>query len=444
MPRGRPKSQVKQKHPLEAGETVPERSDRELSIAAYAGEVRAVHMFFGASLIAIAAFHLLVVLPFHQVRAAIPVIAGGMAEAEQQIKSADEAQKAAAAAVGVVAQFRRAMTAGPEQLRSAIADLVARGRVAAGPRGDPYKAIVRVPREGGRATPGSSQDENVTVEETIRRQIGKQTEALILSLEAALEPLRSLKHVPPETEEILRTTRETIGGEVLALNEILREAFAAEPNFWLRWQRQGSTFGAASARAEGATRRIEGALGLLNQRLDAASTVSKNRQQELGARVEALRAKQADLRKRLEGFSARLGWIPLGLEESARLYPIVAGAVTLTVLLRLRRILALRRALAGVDLDVVAPSWVVGSPSSPGRWWALSLIAVPLVATIHGAVAALMDRGLFVTVLGDPSQTMLIGYATAYAVLILAGVIQLLAVTRGLMVPQKRPAYEEG
>jgi hypothetical protein len=196
---------------------------------------------------------------------------------------------------------------------------------------------------------------------------------------------------------------------------------------------EASQVGLALDRAghkEEGLRRIEEALRMLTRRLAAAGTVAKGRQQALEARVRALRAKQGDLNERLKEFT--------GPEDAMRLYPIVAGALTLTALFRLRRILALRRALAGVDLDLVALSWVVASPSSPGRWWALLLIASPLGATIHAAAAALADRGLFVTVLGDPSQAMMVGYAVVYTALILVGIGQLLAVTRGLMVAPRK------
>ncbi len=380
-----------------------------------------------------AAFHLLVLLPFLQLRAALPAVADGLATIEQEIRAADEAQKAAAVAGGGIERFRRTLAADPEQLRSAIADLVARGRAVAGPRGDPYKAVIRIPREGPRPATAPAVEE-VLVEEAVRRQIGRQMEALSLSLEAALETLRLLKNAPAETEETLRATQEAVGREVVGLNQILREAFASEPNFWLRWQRQGATFGAASARAEEATRRIEEALRALNRRMAAAAVVAKGRQQAQEDRIRALRAKQADLNERMKEFARRLEWLPIGLDDAMRLYPMVAGVLTLTMLFRLRRILVLRRALAGVDLDLVAPSWIVGSPSSPGRWWALLLIAAPLIATIHAAVAALTDRGLFVTVLGEPSQTMMAGYAAGYVLLILVGMGQLLVVTRGLMI----------
>ncbi len=423
---------------------MPESSDRERGINAYAAEVRSFQRFFSIVLFVIVALHVLVLRPFVQVRAAMPVLAARIAEVERQVAATEGADKTAAASATALAQFRRAMETGPEDLRRAIGTLVARGRDAAGPGGDPYKATIRAPRDVTQSSSGSPAEETISVEEAIRAQIGRQGESLSLALDAAVDPLRSMKNPSPEIQEALRVAQEDLGRNVLALNEVLRAASASDPEFWRKLTGPGVTFGAASSRAQEVTRRINEALRTLDSQLTSPSG-TKNRQAVLQARIAALQARQGELRDRLTALSARLAWIPLSPEEWMRLYPILAGALALTVLFRLRRILNYRRALSGVDLDLLAPSWIVGPSGAPGRWWALLLIAFPLIATMYAAYSVMVDPGLFASILGDPSPVMMGGFWAAYVALIGVGVAQLLTVARApFMAPPKRPQGQAG
>ncbi len=423
---------------------MPEPSDRERGVNGYAAEVRSFHRFFAIVLLVIASLYLLLLRPFVQVRAAMPVLAARITEAEQQVAATEGADKAAAASAAALAQFRRAMETGPEDLRRTIGTLVAKGRDAAGPGGDPYKATIRTPKEFTQTSSGSPGEETISVEEAIRAQIGRQVESLSLALDAALDPLRSMKNPSPEIQEALRVAQEDLGRNVLALNEVLRAAFASDPEFWRKLTGPGVTFGAASSRAQEVTRRINEALRTLDSQLTSPSG-TKNRQAVLQARIASLQARQGELRDRLTALSARLAWIPLSPEDWMRLYPILAGALALTVLFRLRRILNYRRALSGVDLDLLAPSWIVGPSGAPGRWWALLLIAFPLVATMYAAYSAMVDPGLFASILGDPSLVTMIGFWAAYLALIGVGIVQLTMIARAsVMAPAKRPQGQAG
>jgi hypothetical protein len=176
----------------------------------------------------------------------------------------------------------------------------------------------------------------------------------------------------------------------------------------------------------------------LDDRLGSASAM-KSRQQVLQARLAGLQATQHELGDRLAALGARLGWIPLSPDEWIRLYPLLAGVLALTVLFRVRRILYYRRALSGVDLDLAAPSWIASSPTLPGRWWAMFLIALPLIETVYASYNAMVDPGLSVSILGDSSVLTTVGFWAIYAALIGAGMIQLFSVARALVVaPAKR------
>jgi len=260
--------------------------------------------------------------------------------------------------------------------------------------------------------------EEVLVEEETRRHIGRTVEALSLSLEAALEPLRSVKPAPAKSEEAYHAAQ-VVSRDIMALNHVLREAFAADPNFWARWQGQDSRFGAVSARAKDAVRRVEDGLRALDGTLVAASALWKRQQQADRALSVALRARQTEVNERLTEFPRRLGWIPGDLEETLRLYPIVAGALAVTALLSLWHILRTRRAGAG-ERSV------------------LFLVAAPLIATIHAAVAVMTDRGLHATAPGNPGPTT--PYDAAYAALILVGATLLVVVMRRLMTAPRMPS----
>jgi len=419
---------------------VPEISDRDRAITAYAAEVRAYHAFFGAVLLAVGAFHLLVLHPLLQVRAALPAVAARAGAIGDEIRAADQAHQTVAAATAAVAQFRRVMAAVPEQLRHDIAELVARGRTLAGAGGDPYRITVRVPREG--AQPGSGpSDEDVTVAEAVRRQIGKHMEALGMSFERALEPIRTAGDTPAGAVELLKLAQEAVGRQIqVDLNKVLQDAFGAEPNFWLRWDRPAS-FGTVSSRADEIVRNIDNALHGLLDRLAKTAAQMRSRQQVLRVRLDALQATQRALTERADRIARSVRWVALAPEELVRIYPVAVGALSLMALFRVRRLLALRRTLVGVELDQFAPSWVVGGSTAPGRGWAVVLLAAPLVAVIHAAASVLADPGAFENALGESSPLASAGYAVVYAVLILTGLWQLTLVARGMLAPPKRPAH---
>lgn len=417
---------------------MPEFIHRHRVVAGYTAEVRAFHIFFGASLLLVAALHLTVVLPFARIRAAAPAIAASLAEARRQAADADQAHRAAVAASAGLAQFRRALRNGPAELGRAIAALVARGR--ATDASDPYQATILVPARA--AAGGAARQESVTVAEAIRRQIGSQTESLGRALDATIEPLRALRNPPVEVADAVRTAQEELGPLALAMNEILRAAFAGNPGFWQRLSAPGASFGAASPRASEAMRRIEDAVLNLDHRLEVAARASLALQPGARAREAAIRARQRELNAEASRFHARMGWLPLEPADVVRFFPILAGGLTITAFFRLRRILRIRRRLGSADPDKAAPSWILGPHSAVGRWWALLLVTLPLLLTIHGTVAAARDTGLYVTALGDPSPAQRLVFTAVYIALVLVAIAQYPAVVRGLVGPGRRSAAE--
>ncbi|MGH2374744.1 MAG: hypothetical protein ACRDIC_14915 [bacterium] len=389
----------------------------------------------GAVLVAVGTVYL-ALLPFVQVRAAIPAIAGAVADAEQRISSAEEALTATAAVLAGTAEFRRSLDAAPGILGNRIADLVARGQAAVGPGGNPYKAPLSVPRDANPGGPSGVED--VLVEEAIRREIGRHIDALSLSLEMKLEPLRLLTHPPMEAEDAYRAGQ-AVGREIMGLNQILQEAFGAQQTFWIGWQGPNARFGTASARAGDAMRAIEDGLRDLDERLVAASAAWKGRQEHNRATIEALRAQQSLLNERLAEFPRRLGWLPVDLEDALRTFPVAAGLVAMTVLFRIWHILRERRAPAAPNSAAVAP-WGLASLPTTRRWSVVVLLAAPLIVTTHMAVVAIGDRALF-SMAGDRYRATMVAYGVAYALPILVGAGLLLGVAVGLgRAPRMRPA----
>lgn len=399
-------------------------SDRDRVIAAYAAEVRAFQAFLGAVLVALALLHLLVLLPIHQARAAAGPLAAALAAAEREQETAAAAGHAVEQATAGLGRLRRELALAPAQLHRAVADLFDRG-LASAAGGDPLKATISLQTPEGQTV-------SETVEEAIRRQIGQRVEALALAADGTLEPLRALGEAPPEVREAVRLAAQSLGPSVLALNSVLREALAADPRFWERLGGPAG-FGPASSGAAEWSRGIDETLRGLDARLAEARGGLAARGQAAAARAERLRARQREADAGRAALAARLAWLPTGPDGWLRLYPMIAGALALTVLFRLRRILLLRTALAGADVDVLAPSWVVGPPTAPGRWWALVLVALPVAATAHAAVVALDDGALFAGATGAPDLVTVAAYGAAYAVLALAAIWQLLLVARGLV-----------
>lgn len=413
-----------------------EASDRDRVLSAYAAEVRAFHRFFAAVLLGLAALHLLVIAPYLQMRAALTMVSAKMAATRAQIQAAEDVQRAADAAGSSLSPFRQALAAGPERLRKTISDFVARGRAAVGPTGDPFRAGVKVPKEGAQP---ATEEETITVDEAIRRQIGKEMESLAMAFDQGLESARSTKDIPQDVESVLRETRGAMGRDIVSLNEILRQAFDADPYFWKRWERPGATFGAASPKTEEATRRIESGLRTLSKTLTNASQQAKAQQQEIAASVESLRTGETWLTERMVKAGELLGRLPLSLDEGVRVYPLVAIALALTACVRLRRLMLVRQTLGAADADAFAPSWVITSPSSPGGWWSVVLVAGPLLAATHAAVAAAADPGLFTTALGEQSRGLYAGFLVGYAVLGIAAAIQFATIARTLVVGSAGP-----
>ena len=389
----------------------------------------------GAFLIAVGTLYL-ALLPFIQVRAALPAISGAVADAEQRIGSAEQALTATATVLAGTAEFRRSLETAPASLRNAIADLVAHGHAAVGPSGNPYKALLRVPRD---AKPGGPLSvEEVPVEEAIRREIGRHIEALSLSLEMKLEPLRVLTHPPVEVQDAVRAGQ-AIAREVMGLNQILQEAFAAQQTFWMGWQGANTRFGTASARAGDATRAIEDGLRRLEERLVRASAAWKSGRQQDRATIEALRTQQSILNERLADFPRRLGWLPVDLEDALRIFPAAAGLVAMTVLFWIWHVLRQPRAPVASNSAAVAP-WELVSLPAARRWSVVVLLAAPLIVTTHMAVVAIGDRALF-SMAGDQYRATMVAYGVAYALPIVVGAGLLLGVAVGLgRAPRMRPA----
>jgi hypothetical protein len=276
------------------------------------------------------------------------------------------------------------------------------------------------------------------VDEAIRRQIGQQTDALSGAVDAVLEPLRAVRNPSPEVADAARTVEAEVGRRVLALNQILLEALAADPAFWTRLERADATFAEVSPRGEEWMQGISGALRVAETRLVGAISAAKDRENAARLRVTLLGERRRHLQERMAALHARLSWLPPGLEGWLRLYPLVAGGLALTALFRLRRILNLRRSLGSVDLDAMAPSWVVGPPGAPGRLWALVLVALPVAAAIHASLVAVEDRGAFAGPLGEPDSLRAAAYGALYGALSLAGLWQLILTGRAVLLP--RPA----
>jgi hypothetical protein len=431
---------------------VQELSDRDRSIAAYSASVRGFHTFFGTVILILVLLHLFVLLPFVEVRTAAPTLRSAIERTQAEAAANAEAQKGLAASASGLVAFKRALEVSPAQVAGQIAGLVARSQNGGTPF-DYRKATVRVPREpglppaspsggggasaaapGGSAVPAAGQpagDEVVPIADAVRRVFGKQTEALSVALDGALGPLRTLHAPPSEVADAIKIAEEGIGRNVLALNDLLREAFEGDPPFWQRLSAPGATFASVSARGASWHAGTGDAVRALEERLASAATHAKSREQVLTQRVQALDGQQAQARERLAAFATRMAWVPVGLELWTRLYPIVAGALALTVLVRLQRIMLLRQALGDRHLDELAPSWIIGPPGTPGRWWALTLVSIPLLLSAHAAFAALRDAALFVNPVGDRDVASMVSYGAVYAAMVAAGLMQLRAMLSG-------------
>ncbi|MDR7537781.1 MAG: hypothetical protein QN183_15690 [Armatimonadota bacterium] len=389
---------------------MPDISDRARSISAYAAEVRAFHVFFGTVLILTAAVHLFVLLPYIELRWTAPALDAAMVAGTAAATDAAESGRAAQSAREALERLRAAVEAAPAELYRAIAALAPGERNAA--------------------------DKRDAIDDAIRRQIGQQTDALSGAVDAVLEPLRAVRNPSPEVAEAAQLVEAEVGRRVLALNQILLEALAADAAFWVRLARSDATFAAASPRGEEWAQGIWGALRVAEARLAAAISAAKGREGAARRRVALLGERRRELQERMTALDARLSWFPTGLEGWLRLYPLVAGGLALTALFRLRRLLNLRRSLGGIDLDVMAPSWVVVPPGAPGRLWAVLLVSLPVAAAIHASLVALEDRGAFAGILVEPDPLRTATYGVLYGVLSLVGLWQLVLAGRTMLAPR--------
>ncbi len=404
-----------------------ELSDRDRSIAAYAAVVKGFHTFFGTVMLILALLHLFVLLPFVEVRTAAPTLKAAIERAEAESGTNSEAQKTLVASSAGLVAFKKALEVAPLQLSAQIGSLVARAQSGGTPL-DYAKATVRVPRESGTSPGQPAGEETVPLTDAVRRVIGKQTDTLGAALDGTLGPLRSLKSPPDEVADAIKIAQEGLGRSVVTLNDVLGEAFEAEPRFWQRLGAASATFAAASARGGVWHTGTVESVRALEERLASASSVVKTREQMLAQRVGALEGQQALARERLAGFTTRMAWLPVGPELWARLYPLVAGALALTLLVRLQRVMLLRQMLGDRHLDELAPSWLIGPPGAPGRWWGLILVSTPLLLSAHAAFAALRDADLFVTPVGERSVATMAVYGVVYAAIVVAGLVQLRAI----------------
>jgi hypothetical protein len=273
-------------------------------------------------------------------------------------------------------------------------------------------------------------DEVIPLIDAGPRVIGRQTETLSTAFDGALEPLRALRTPPDEVAQAVKIAEEGVARNILALNDVLREAYDADRAFWQRLGGSGS-FAPASPRAEAWAKGTGDALRALEERLASSTTMANSREQVLKARADALTEQQRQAHDRLAAFAARTAWLPIGLELWTRLYPIIAGALAITVLVRLQRVLVLRQRIGDDHLDEMAPSWIIAPPGAPGRWWALILVAIPLVASAHAALTALRDVALFTTPVGERHLAAMVLYGLVYLAILVAGTAQLRAVLIG-------------
>lgn len=100
------------------------------------------------------------------------------------------------------------------------------------------------------------------------------------------------------------------------------------------------------------------------------------------------------------------------------------------MLVRLQRLMLLRQTLGDRHLDELAPSWIIGPPGAPGRWWGLVLVATPLLLSAHAAFVALRDGDLFITPVGERSIATMGLYGAVYVAIVVAGLVQLRALYR--------------
>lgn len=318
----------------------------------------------------------------------------------------------------MLATVRRETTLGPGRLRREIARLVEQGRALE--PSDPYKAAIRV--TAGPA--GAAASETVPVEEAVRKAIGRHVEQIGLAIETAAAPLLARPDLPAALRALVKDTQAAIGPATVALHEAMLYAFAQQPDFWRQWEQEPAPYAGVSFEAGDAARRIDDALERALRRLAAMSATLQSQARAYRDRAEELRERHRQAAHRLAALRAGTAWMPLGLEDGVRLYPLLAGALALTLYYRLRRALAVRRDLADLEPDRFAPSWLLVGPRMPGRWWALALLAVPMVAAVAVAAVLLADRSVFVTPAGEWSPTVTAGYAVPYTVLGLLSMVE--------------------
>lgn len=395
--------------------------------AAHAGEVRAIQALCVVVLLVVGSGWALVVRPWVHLKAAMPALDTAAAAAEGEATRLQRAREAVREAIQVLSTLRRRASAGPAQLRREIARLVEQGR-ALDPD-QPYRAVIQIsPATTGGGPAGG---ERVTVEEAVRRQIGRHVEEAGLAVENALAPVLSHPDLPAPLRVLLEDLQATIGRETVRLHEVMQQVFAQNPDFWQQWGHEPLPYAGASPEAGEVARRIDAAVQSAQGRLAAMGSALQAREREQRDRAEGLRGRRQETARRLAALRDGSGWAPLGIDDAVRLYPLLAGVLTLTLYYRLRRALAVRRGLAAFRPDWFAPSWLLVEPGTPGRWWALVLLAAPLAATVYAAAVLLADRAVFATALGEWSLTTTAAYAVLYVVLSLLGAVEWVRLATG-------------
>ncbi|MDR7555401.1 MAG: hypothetical protein QN157_07315 [Armatimonadota bacterium] len=387
--------------------------------AAHSAEMRAVHALGAVVLLVVVGGYTLAVRPWLHLRAATRGLEAAAAAAEREALRLERDHEATREAAEALAAARRVATMGPDRLRREIAHLVEQGRALE--PDDPYKAAVRV--TAGPAGPAAG-GETVPVEEAVRKAIGRHVEQIGLAVETAAAPLLARPDLPAALRALVTETQAAIGPATVALHEAMLQAFARYPDFWRQWEQEPALYAGVSPEAGDAARRIDDALARALRQLAAMSATLQNQTRAYRDRAGDLRERHRQAAHRLAALRAGSAWMPLGLDDGVRLYPLLAGALALTLYYRLRRALAVRRDLADLEPDRFAPSWLLVGPRMPGRWWALALLAVPMAAAVSVAAVLLADRSVFVTPAGEWSPVVTAGYAIPYTVLGLLSIVE--------------------
>lgn len=391
---------------------------------AYAAEVRAVQTLYLVTLLLVGGAFLLVVRPWLHLTRSVQAMEATLAAVEDRRRQAAVEQKLAHGAAEALAAAQREIAEGQAALRRKIERLVDQGQ-AADPQ-DRYGALVTLRPDAG----GSGNGDRMPVREAVRREIGRHAEGVALAAEQALAAILTRSDLSPMLRTVLEEAQTVVGRESVALNEALGATFARDPEFWRRWPDGPVPYAGVSPQVDAVARRIDAALRTAQRRLARAAAAAANLERQQRERHDALRARRDQLAAQLRALQEGTPWAPLGAHDAARLYPLLAGMLTVTLYYRLRRAVALRAALDGVDPDLLAPSWLLGGGRMPGRWWTAVLLSAPLALVVYAAALLLADPAGFAAPEGEPSPIVRLGYGALYGALSVAGAVQWVAVVR--------------